>query len=1014
MRRRALAFAIISGLFVACGGDADGVDLPPETAEDLITVDEDTAIAIAVLANDADPEGRPLRLVRASAIGHEVTVDGDLVRVATVAHWHGTIEVDYVVSDGAQSSTGRAVVTVTPVNDAPVAQPDAFTTAEDTPHTGTLPVATDVDGDPLTYAVGSTPPAHGTVTVNPDGSYTYTPIAITVTAGAPPVAEAQSIATAEDTSVAIALAATDVDGDALTFAVVQPPAHGTLAGTPPAVTYVPEANYHGPDRFTFTASDGVLTSSAATVAVTVTAVNDAPIAHLQLVPATEDTPVTIVLTGVDLDGDPLTYGIVDAPTRGALTGTGASRTYQPAANQHGEDAFTFTVSDGALTSAPATVRIAIASVEDAPVAAAQALTTAEDTALPVMLAGSDPDGDPVTFVITGPPAHGTVSGTPPAVTYTPAANYHGPDAFTFTTDDGDQASAPATVTITVTPVDDPPVLVGAMVTGTEDDFIAFPLPATDVDGETLTYSVATFPAHGSIHGTGNTRSYRQHGDYAATDMVAFTASDGHTTSAPAFFTIAITPLPDPPLARDDLGIATPGQPLRLDVLANDHELDGEELILESVTSPTHGTVELDGDEVVFSGQAGNPSPASFTYTVADPTGLTATATVTVGIGEFPGGLATRHVGRVVHAADAWSQALRHDVSADGRFSAMLSSIGLTPGDTNGVHDVYVYDRLTETFERVSVAADGGLANGASERPSISGDGRYVAFASAATNLVPGDTNGAVDVFVRDRQTGTTVRASVGPGGAQVNGTSREPVLSADGSAVAFVSTAFQLVADDANGAADIFVRDLVASTTTRASVRTGGGEADLASSGPVLSGDGRIVAFTSSASNLVAGDTNGAPDVFVHDRTSGVTERVSVSSTGGEGDGDSFGAALSFDGRFVAFGTYATNLVPGATAGGTFVRDRQAVTTTQAAGSASSFSLSGDGRYLAGHRSDGSSFVRDRFAGVTHWFSPPNGNDLFFPVLSRNGRYVGLLSNAAVTPGSGGAGTRLYLLANPL
>lgn len=1035
MGRHALAFSIVSGFFVACGGDADGVDRPPETAEDLVTVDEDAAIAIAVLANDVDPEGRPLRLVRASAVGHEVTVDEDLVRVATVEHWHGTIEVDYVVSDGARSATGRAVVTVTPVNDAPVATAAAIATGRGVAKVLELGGA-DVDGDALTFEIVSGP-AHGTL-AGEAPSLTYTPeagyigedavtfvardaalasaaatIAITVAAGAPPVAQPQAVTTPEDTSVAITLAATDGDGDALTYAIVQPPAHGTLAGTPPAVTYVPEANYHGPDSFTFTAGDGVLTSSPAMVAVTVTGVNDAPIAHVQLVPATEDTPVTIVLTGVDLDGDALTYGIVDAPTGGALTGTGAIRTYHPAANQHGEDAFTFTVSDGALTSAPATVRITIAPVEDAPVAVAQALTTAEDTALAVTLAGSDPDGDPVTFAITGQPAHGTLAGTPPTVTYTPAANYHGPDTFTFTTDDGDQPSAPATVTITVTPVDDPPVLVGATVTGSEDDFIAFPLPATDVDGETLTYSVTTFPAHGSIHGTGNARSYRQHADYAATDMVAFTASDGHTTSAPAFFTIAITPLPDPPLARDDLAIATPGQPLRIDVLANDHELDGEELILASVDAPSHGTADLDGDEVVFTPSPGVTTPARFTYTVADPTGLTATATVTVGIGEFPGGLATWHVGRVVHVASAWSQVLQHDVSADGRFAAMLSAYALTPGDSNGVPDVYVCDRLTWTFERVSVAADGGLANGASERPSISGDGRYVAFASAATNLVAGDTNGAVDVFVRDRQTGTTVRASVGPGGAQVSGISRQPVLSADGTVVAFVSGAFQLVADDANGASDVFVRDLVAATTTRVSVRTGGGEAELESSGPVLSGDGRVVAFTSTASNLVAGDTNGAPDVFVHDRTSGVTERVSVSSTGGEGDGSSYGAAVSFDGRFVAFGTNATNLVPGVTGGGTFVRDRQAVTTTQAMGRLGSFSLSGDGRYLAGHGSDGSSFVRDRFAGVTHWYSPPNGHDIFFPVLARNGRYVGLLSNAGLTPGAG-TGTRLYLVANPL
>jgi Tol biopolymer transport system component len=232
--------------------------------------------------------------------------------------------------------------------------------------------------------------------------------------------------------------------------------------------------------------------------------------------------------------------------------------------------------------------------------------------------------------------------------------------------------------------------------------------------------------------------------------------------------------------------------------------------------------------------------------------------------------------------------------------------------------------------------------------------------------------------------------------------------------VAFQSTSFQLIASDANGVPDVFVRDLVAGATTRVSIRTGGGEADVGAFEPALSGDGRVVAFTSAASNLVSGDSNNTADVFVHDRTSGVTERVSVSSTGGEGNGLSQGAAISFDGRFVAFRTAASNLVPGGSSGGTLVRDRQGITTTSAAGATVSISISGDGRYLAGHMSNGSAFVRDRFAAITHLYTASSGNDAFFPVISRNGRYVGVLSSHQLIPGSGTAGTNAYLYPNPL
>ena len=202
------------------------------------------------------------------------------------------------------------------------------------------------------------------------------------------------------------------------------------------------------------------------------------------------------------------------------------------------------------------------------------------------------------------------------------------------------------------------------------------------------------------------------------------------------------------------------------------------------------------------------------------------------------------------------------LSADGRYVAF------------GFGDVFVRDRQSGTTERVSVAPDGTQANGSSFYPALSANGQFVAFVSDATNLVPGDTNGQSDVFVRDRLKSTTERVSVGPGGAQSNVYSGGfgLAISADGRFVAFSSYAKNLVTPkDTGGLLDVFVRDRQAGVTTRVSGRPNGLEADGDSGryGLSISGDGRFVAFTSEADNLVPGDTNGVEDVFVHDRETG-------------------------------------------------------------------------------------------------------------------------------------------------
>ena len=209
--------------------------------------------------------------------------------------------------------------------------------------------------------------------------------------------------------------------------------------------------------------------------------------------------------------------------------------------------------------------------------------------------------------------------------------------------------------------------------------------------------------------------------------------------------------------------------------------------------------------------------------------------------------------------------------------------------------------LAAETTRVSVSSDGGQANGDSQKSSISFDGRYVAFSSVATNLVPGDANGAFDVFVHDNDTDETTRVSRGRGGAEANGSSYRPVISGDGRFVAFTSTASNLVEGDSNGKADIFVFDRRTEKTERVSVADGGGEANGASDYSTISGDGQRVAFQTDATNLFPDDENELSDILMRDRAAGTTTLISKSSNGTPNEGQNMTPAISADGRYVVF-----------------------------------------------------------------------------------------------------------------
>ena len=386
------------------------------------------------------------------------------------------------------------------------------------------------------------------------------------------------------------------------------------------------------------------------------------------------------------------------------------------------------------------------------------------------------------------------------------------------------------------------------------------------------------------------------------------------------------------------------------------------------------------------------------------------------------------------------------LSADGRYVAFYSGAGnLVGDDDNAVHDIFVRDRLFATIELASRSSAGELGNNHSLYPSISADGRHLAFCSMASDLVPGDTNGFMDVFVRDLQTDLTLLVSVSPTGpanekttacaisgdgryvafqseatnliageqygwpgiyladlitpspsvsavstslegGPPNGTSVKPRISPDGSYVVFRSWASNLVAGDTNGFSDVFLRDVITPTTARVSVADvtgvqGNGET---AGGPAVTPDGRYVAFASYADNLVPDDANGKCDVFVRDRTTGRTELVSVSSTGEQGNDDSGGEswmlAISDDGRYVAFASLASDLVDGDTneAWDVFVRDRVGETTTRVSVSTEGEQGNGDsGFYSVALSADGLTAAFDSYADDLVPLDTNGGPDVF-------------------------------------
>ncbi len=619
-----------------------------------------------VLANDTDVEGDLLlgaTLVSGPSNGTLAFKGDGTFSYTPNPNFHGTDTFTYRANDGrADSAVTTVTITVTPVNDPPAAAGFQFGTNEDTPLNETLR-ASDVDGDALTYSVVAQP-AQGTVQVTnaATGAFTYTPppdftgtvsftfkvndgtadsnvatVFVTVRpVNDAPVAAGQSLTTAEDSAVSGTGAATDVDSPTLTFAVVASPAHGSLAFNPTtgAFTYTPNANFNGSDSFTFKANDGLADSNVATVSITVTAVNDAPVAQGQAVSTDEDAAVGGQLTATDIDSPTLTFAAVANPAHGTLTvNPNGTFTYTPSANFNGTDSFTFKASDGSADSNVATVSITVRPVNDTAVAASQSVSTNEDTPVGGAVTATDIDSPVLTFAVVAQPANGTLTLNPAtgAFTYTPRTNFNGTDSFTFRANDGAANSNVATVTVTGRPVNDAPTATPAALTVEADSPLGGVLAGIDVDGDALTFAVVAPPAHGTVTVNPNgSFTYTPAAGYTGPDSFTFKANDG-TADSPAA-TVAVTVVASgnaAPVAKNKSVTTKEDRSVTSEVRATD--ADGDDLTFAVVTGPAHGTVTLNPatGRFTYTPAADYFGPDSFTFRASDGTATSNVATVSI-------------------------------------------------------------------------------------------------------------------------------------------------------------------------------------------------------------------------------------------------------------------------------------------------------------------------------------------------------------------------------------------------
>ena len=621
-------------------------DAPIANADSITITEDATATLINVLSNDTDIDGDTLTLSSASSDIGSVSIVNSQIQYTPAENNNGTATVSYTITDGTQSASGILTVTITSVNDTPVANPDTATILEDAAPTSINVIAndTDVDNDPLAISTASastgsvsvsgsnlvyTPEANfnGQAVVNytlTDGTTTAAGVlTVTVTAvNDAPVANPDTATILEDaaaTNINVLGNDTDEENDALSISALTTTS-GAVTSTGNDVIFTSEANFNGQVTVNYTLSDGTDTAMGV-LTITVTPVNDAPIANPDSATILEDavtTNINVLSNDTDPENDSLT--ISDASTNtGSVLVAGSNLAYTPEADFNGQAVINYTLSDGTDT-ASGVLNITVTPVNDSPVANPDTATINEDSSTTVNVVANDTDTEGDSLTITTVSADsGSATIVANQIQYTPQADYNGTAVVTYTVSDGEAATS-ATLNITINSVNDAPVASPDTATILEDAAatnINVLGNDTDVENDTLSISAVTATS-GTVTSSASDVIYTPDANFNGQATINYTLTDG-TDTANGVLTITVTPVNDAPVANPDTAtILEDAAATNINVLGNDTDVENDTLSISAVTA-TSGTVTSSASDVIYTPDANFNGQATINYTLTDGT-----------------------------------------------------------------------------------------------------------------------------------------------------------------------------------------------------------------------------------------------------------------------------------------------------------------------------------------------------------------------------------------------------------
>jgi large repetitive protein len=639
------------------------VDDVPQALADTAAVDEDAEVTIAVLANDKGLGDAPVTIVDVATPAHgNAILTGDQVRYVPAPNFNGDDAFRYTIADAdGQQSTAEVTIAVAPKNDTPTAADDVIAVDEDSVANTVMVEGNDQLGDAPTALALVAAPAHGTATVtgefllytpdanfhgsdslrysltDADGEVTEAAVAITVNAvNDVPVAVDDAASVDEDSSVTISVRANDSGGDEpVMITALSAPERGTALLIGNDVQYLPEPDWFGLDSFTYTITDADGETSTATVRVTVASVNDTPAAQDDAFTVMEDsgnTTFSVLRNDAGLGDAPVAIAAVTAAAHGSAAALAGEIHYTPAPNFFGVDSFQYTITDGDGERATALVTVTVLPVDDVPVAGDDAFTVAEDSVANAfeVLSNDDLGDAPSLLSAASDPPHGVAAIVGGLVLYSPDADYHGADAFTYTIVDADGQSATATVTIDVASVNDTPVAVADTAAVLGNTTVVVPVLANDTQlGDApISITAVSTPNSGAAVIEGTSIRYLPNRYFTGAASFTYTIRDGDGEEATATVTIDVTSVNLTPVAVGDTVTLAEDSTALIAVRANDSGGDAP-VVTATVSDPPHGTAVIVGNDVRYNPDPNYFGPDSFSYTIRDSDGETATATVVV-------------------------------------------------------------------------------------------------------------------------------------------------------------------------------------------------------------------------------------------------------------------------------------------------------------------------------------------------------------------------------------------------